>query len=43
MHHDIDPGQPARQCRIPDVDHPPGHPGYVTAMVVDRDNASDLR
>jgi putative hydrolase len=43
MHHHVYPGQPRRQRGIPDVGDPPGHPGHVTAVIVDRDYPADER
>ena len=41
VHDHVDPGQPAGQGRVADVDHPPGHPGHVAAVVVDGHHPAD--
>ena len=43
VHQHVHAGQPARQRRVADVDHPPGDADDVTPVVVDGDHPADRR
>ncbi len=43
VHHHVNPGQPRGKRRVTDVGDPPGYPGGVAAVVVDRHHAVDKR
>jgi len=37
VHDHVDPGEPARQGWVSDVDNSPDNPGQVAAVIIDRD------